>query len=77
MACRSLLKDSQIDASKWAWKLLQTPEQPDNMSCGVYNAEGMTERWLTKGRSETSHVLRLYKINIIAVTSPNKIRQEA
>ena len=41
------------------------------------HAEGMIERWLTKGRSETSHVLRLYNINIIAVTSPYKIRQEA
>ena len=28
------------------------------------HAEGMTERWLTKGRSETSRVLRLYKIRL-------------
>ena len=32
------------------------------------HAEGMIERWLIKGRSETSHVLRLYKININAVS---------
>ena len=56
MACRSLLKDSQIDASKWAWKLLQTPEQPDNMSCGVY----MLKVWHKGGWPKVGQKLHMY-----------------